>query len=430
MNITIVTKNFYPAGDANSNILYRVALYFAGQGHRITVARIVSDSERWEDSRHGGIRIISIPMDMRGWGGNARSHLLQGRMLLAAHGAAMLWVTRAFGQFIDIETLPQFRSNAQILEQIIEESHADVLLTHGTPFSTHYFGYILKRRRGMGWIMYMLDPYFNNPTLDSSGRAVARRVAEELRMLEATDKAVATPEIHGSYVKPPLAKHSGKVTPLELPMIRDLTDELGTQVAIDNHYINCSFVGNLYPDLRDPQFVLRVFHKIRQPNIRLNMIGKTYGRFPAGYISALTEPLGDRFASWPPVHPDAAIAWMCQSDVLVNIGNRGTDMFPSKFLDYCSTGRPIINFYWSPDCPTLPYARKYGLCLNVQIDDTNTEDAAKQVEAFILANASYRLSYDEVTKNLGVRSSDSVAAEFLEVLECVARDVNILRSSG
>lgn len=413
----MIAGHFYPDSNANATILHRLATYFANEGHSVTVVRIVDRSEPFEELVQQGLTILRIPVDQRSLKTKVRLLFREGKMLLGIlHAALHLYTVFLTRVFSADPFLLQYALSARILIRSARRLSTDVVVTACDPFWTHTFGLLLKRWCRVGWVTYMLDPYFDNPTRDPSNTAVARRLAEEDRMLTAADGVVATPGIYSSYLRSPLRRHINKVTPLELPMIRDLTVGDDVPVPIDQNYLNCTFVGHLYPELRDPTFVLGVFQALTDPRIRLNLIGGVFGEFPHGYLEAIAEPLGNRVVFHPTVDPDTAVACIRKSNVLVHIGNRGTDMFPSKFFDYCSTGRPIINFHWSDDCPTLPYARAYGLCLNVAMDEGFNGSIAREVEAFITQNASMEMTYQAVLENLGCRTSDAISADFLKVL--------------
>lgn len=417
MNIMMIVERFYPDADANANILNRLATFFTSQGHKVTVVRIVDASEQYESQLQHGITTLRVPIDRRSL--KTRSRLLLQRtrtlsdILRAAAYLSVIALTRLCSS--DPILLQQALSARRLIHEASQMS-ADVVVTTCSPFWTHTFGYILKRWCGLGWTMYMLDPYFDNPTCDQSDSSVAKRLVDEERMLSAADSVIVTPGIFDSYGATPLRRHLDKVTPLELPILRDLTSEESVSVPISQDFINCTFVGHLYPHLRDPNFTLSVFGLVQDPRIRLNLIGGVYGGFPQGYLESLAEPLGNKLVLHPTVDPDTAVACLRQSNVLIHIGNRGTDMFPSKFLDYCSTGRPIINFYWSEDCPTLPIARKHRLCLNIGMDQKATELIAEELEEFIVRNASARMTYDEISQVLECRTSDEIASDFLAIL--------------
>ncbi len=418
MHIMLIAEHFYPDTDATANILHHLCNFFVEQGHQVTVVRIIDNSKPYEETLLPGITVLRIPIDRSSLKTKFRRLLRSGRMFSAALHSAVYLLTAVLKRMFSADPfLLEQALSARALIRVARETSADVVVTTCDPFWTHNFGLLLKRWCKLGWTMYMLDPYFDNPTRDQSASASARRLAEEEVMVSAADTVIVTPGIYASYSRSPLRRYLDKVKPLELPMVRDLTSQTDIPVPIDQDYVNCSFVGHLYPELRDPKFVFEVFKKIEDPHIRLNFIGGVYGEFPQGYLEALTEPLGQRLVFHPTVDPDTAVACLRQSNALVHIGNRGTDMFPSKFLDYCSTGRPIINFYWSDDCPTLPIARRYRLCLNIAMSQDASESIAREVEAFILANASQRMTYEEVAHDLGCRSSDEVAADFLRFLE-------------
>lgn len=423
MNILIIAGHFYPDTDANANILHRLSESFAKEGHRVTVVRVVDRSEPYEATLQQGLTMLRIPIDRRSSRTKARTLLRTGRVFSGTFHAAVYLLAVVLKRLFSADPLLLQQSlSARALIRVAHRISADVVVTTCDPFWTHTFGLLLKRWCSVGWTMYMLDPYFDNPTRDQSDSAIAGRLADEEGMLKAADSVIVTPGIYSSYANSPLRVHLDKVNPLELPMVRDLTSETDSPVPIDQRHVNCSFVGHLYPELRDPKFVFEVFQHVKDPRIRLNFIGGAYGKFPQGYLEALAEPLGDKLVFYPTVDPDTAVACLRQSNVLVHIGNRGTDMFPSKFLDYCSTGRPIINFYWSEDCPTLPYARRYRLCLSVGMNQDANESISKKVEAFIVANASQRMAYDEISQVLGCRSSDEVAADFVALLASSLRE--------
>lgn len=106
------------------------------------------------------------------------------------------------------------------------------------------------------------------------------------------------------------------------------------------------------------------------------------------------DKLGERFAFDTaaevvliPQQPyDAALRAMAKADILINIGNSVPVHMPSKTLEYINTGKPFVNFYKMPDCPTLFYTRRYPLCLNILEDDDKVEEAATEFLQFCLCN--------------------------------------------
>ena len=77
-----------------------------------------------------------------------------------------------------------------------------------------------------------------------------------------------------------------------------------------------------------------------------------------------------------------------EADILVNIGNAIDNQMPSKIFEYISTGKPILNFYKVPNCPTLKYLNNYPLALNLYEPDVlqDTERYSKQIKDFCMQN--------------------------------------------
>ena len=57
---------------------------------------------------------------------------------------------------------------------------------------------------------------------------------------------------------------------------------------------------------------------------------------------------------------------MDRSDILLSIGNKGTEMAPSKIYEYMSTGKPIIHVYSEENDPCIEQLVKYGNALLIK----------------------------------------------------------------
>lgn len=79
-------------------------------------------------------------------------------------------------------------------------------------------------------------------------------------------------------------------------------------------------------------------------------------------------------------------------DVLVNIGNVSTLQAPSKMLELLSTGKPIINFYFTEDTQ-FNMIEKYPLGLNIKNGDL---DAVRKIENFCHEMKGKRMTFKEV----------------------------------
>lgn len=60
---------------------------------------------------------------------------------------------------------------------------------------------------------------------------------------------------------------------------------------------------------------------------------------------------------------------MEKSGILVSIGNKNSDMVPSKIFEYMSTGKKIIHFYNDKEDSCIGYYKKYQNALLVNINE-------------------------------------------------------------
>ena len=133
------------------------------------------------------------------------------------------------------------------------------------------------------------------------------------------------------------------------------------------------FAGTLYMKIRNPEFFLSVISKVKDVSLDLfvrkgeceqiinryakDNIHREYFVDKAKYIDMLKYGY----------------------DVLVNIGNVSTLQAPSKMLELLSTGKPIINFYFTEDTQ-FNMIEKYPLGLNIKNGDL---DAVRKNREFL-----------------------------------------------
>ena len=145
---------------------------------------------------------------------------------------------------------------------------------------------------------------------------------------------------------------------------------------------SCYFVGNLYKDIRTPDAAIQAF-SLLQEEAELFFVGETY-RF---LQDKMNESVNN--VHFPGRKSKEEVARIYQeADILVNIGNAIDNQMPSKIFEYISTGKPILNFYKVPNCPTLKYLKNYPLALNLYEPDVlqDTKSNSKKIKDFCMEN--------------------------------------------
>lgn len=136
----------------------------------------------------------------------------------------------------------------------------------------------------------------------------------------------------------------------------------------------CTFVGNIYGSIRNPDYTVKLIERIGNNNVEFNFIGATGNSVHSNAVNCLgTFSVSD------------AKKAMLNSDFLINIGNNSKEFIPSKIYDYISTGKPIINICKFADCPTIEILKDYDNKLNLVEDYGIFEENVNRLREFLFS---------------------------------------------
>lgn len=329
-----------------------------------------------------------------------------GALRIALHALASpraIWVAI---QLLVCKRSPVERVFRKKIEQQTSAGAYDVVLAVAAP---HYTALALARAKMPAGqkAVYLLDPY----AYAHSQRFVSSR-RRERQMYRGLDAVFVTDRMAEQQLYP--AQWESKVQPLHLCSLRPLV--LQNPPGYNNAYINCVFVGNLYLDIRRPDYLLELFARLPE-RYRLVLIGHGYELFPPAYRAHYQRRLGPRLLVLPPVTRPAAADAMCDADFLVNLGNRDPGQMPSKVLEYFATGRPVLNICKLPDCPTRPLMEQYPLAMTIE-ETPNVETATvERVEAFLGREMGKQIPYAQVQALFEQYTPAAVARKMLQELQ-------------
>jgi len=147
----------------------------------------------------------------------------------------------------------------------------------------------------------------------------------------------------------------------------------------ENKKIKIVYLGALYRKIRSPKFILNLYMN----NIEFSEIVELKfiirGNIPRIIHDA--SRLNSKIYLENDISSERASNEMLKADVLLSIGNSDTSQFPSKIMDYISTGKPIIHTFKSQKDPVIPVLERYNNCLIInEIDDSNS---VKRIIEFI-----------------------------------------------
>lgn len=144
--------------------------------------------------------------------------------------------------------------------------------------------------------------------------------------------------------------------------------------------IDLIYTGGLTLNGRNPEYLCKVFLRLRENN---NCKLHFYSRGNAETVIEKYQRLSSGgIIRYGYVERERAVNAILSSDVLVSIGNDGSDMIPSKIFEYMATGKKIIHFYKSPNDSCLVYYTDYPNSLLINENDSLDENS-KKIESFL-----------------------------------------------
>lgn len=251
-------------------------------------------------------------------------------------------------------------------------------------------------------IVYQLDPLSLNSAFHA--KSYEARLRMEHRMSK--EKAIVTTQILKGQ-KESKGIDCSNVAPLEFPSIVKKLDV----VKSDSKGISVVFSGFFYGDMRNPEYALNLFSKIKNPSLKLYIIGSG----AENLINRYVQESNGRIISLGVLPLNQAEEKVLEADFLLNIGNKDISFVPSKIFDYISTGKPIINTYTDRNCPTLKYFSKYENVISVYEKD-DIEKSVKDVSSFIVNNKDKVIPFEEIKEKFYENTVEYVANRFIEIL--------------
>ncbi len=267
----------------------------------------------------------------------------------------MLTHLKEFVRYIDVLQRLYFESS-KILRKAVEkacgEKQYDAVIGIVFPFSTAMAISKAKLRKTKKFVL-MLDPFYSNRVIKRPGKAV--RGWLEKGVGNRVDRIFTTDLI----INEAPCKNPGLYVPVDFPEII-----VGAERPADTHRvgdtIECTYVGGFYEDIRNPEYLLKLFTKL-PPKYVLNIVG-------GGCESILEEyknVLGERLKLHGVVSSEEAAEMRNKADVLVNVNSTLPNQVSSKLFEYFETGKPILNICKIIDCPSLKYTEKYVNAINI-----------------------------------------------------------------
>lgn len=190
-------------------------------------------------------------------------------------------------------------------------------------------------------------------------------------------------------------KYKDKILYIEHPLIVDSYNKEDRDV--NDKYIDIVYTGVLDKKVRPPQMTLNILSEVikKENDIKIHF-----------YILGNCGEIVDKYSrkhrnniiNQGQVASDKALKIICQSDILLSIGNTDVSLIPSKIFEYMSSGKPIIHFYNSEEDRIIDMLSKYELALCLKQIDKPDEEYINTIIRFIRYAKGKEKIFDDVLK--------------------------------
>ncbi len=286
----------------------------------------------------------------------------------------------------------------QRYDQAIGESKNDsydfVLAVH-KPYEALYAAYkYIKHFPKTKMIIYELDPIVNS--IDSKlglGKYLSWLTKKsEQRMYRKADcifhMKCNQKQFSGSAYSP----YARKSQFLDFPVVIHDGHQQHEACQYQGNQISLVYSGMLDLLIRSPEYLLKVLENLNR-TIPLTVRFYCRGNCQEMLQNAKSKNSFINVSDYiPKAELDRIIS---QSDFLINISNKYSDMLPSKVLAYISTGKPIIHICNQENDACIPYFEKYENCV-VLHERNEIEESVQKLKTFILLNYKRIVSSDDV----------------------------------
>ncbi len=396
MRILFVFDSVEAPAAANPRLGRRLAEALASLGHQVELL------ELW-DGTHAppavaGCVTHSLPfadeaaMNRALENGAAGGSPVPLRLLrLAAHPAAVGAAVRQFA----LHAPRRVTAARKAMETLHRQHPYDAVCAVAAPYRAA-FALEGARLPGAHKLLWQMDPYAANESYHAPGGYDRERA-----LLTAMDHTFITAQAAPDFAKGgPLEPCADRVSELGFPSLVPVERE-------DPDPDLCAFCGTLYPGLRTPDALLRLFPQLDH-RLTLVMAGGGWEAF-APQRAAAQAALGDRLQILGPVPHEQAAALERRAGVLISIGNTAANQLPSKLFEVFAAGKPVLHLAAGPKDAALPYLARWPLAF-VWKEESDTP----ALRRWLAENAGRTLPFETAADCFPEYTPGCVARQFLQ----------------
>lgn len=284
----------------------------------------------------------------------------------------------------------------QKLEKIHSERSIDAILTICSPFPSHIAGAKFKEAHPeIRFVAYTVDPFAASDRIIPYFHRFKDLVELERNVCSKADCLLLSEEAI-NYRQDIYGEIPNKMAlPYLLPEVKEIQARI-----YDDDQIHCVYAGRFYKDIRNPEYMLKVFAALKNKKIILHLYSTGCDEMVRKYAAMSSQIQLHGYVSQEELQQAYA-----SCDFLIGVGNSMYDFLPSKTYEYLSLRRSIV--FFNPQGYTNNVLEKYPHSLQIS-DDKEVNDAVFRFETFISTEKGKTISQEELFKLYKTNTSSFV----------------------
>ncbi|MCM2590893.1 hypothetical protein NDQ53_16445 [Rossellomorea marisflavi] len=398
--ILILTDFYHPKPLANGICIHEIALSLKQQGFEVHVL-CYGEHQRFSEEDQG-IFIHYVKgrffYKLREYGENNINNF-KGKV---AYKSAML-----INKFKKVVLFPYFPLTSPLFlfrywkkaKEIHKENNFRLILSVFNPLEALITGMLIKKRdSSVRFGVYILDSLTNGVKRKyiSKSKTEEKGWKWEKKIFNYADKIFIMKSHENHHKQPRYDIYKDKMETVDIPLFKNFTEFMPqgekTIKEKDKDCIDFTYTGELTIVGRNPEYLCSTFLELtKNNNCKLHF-------YTRGNAESLIRKYSDiafgKIIRYGYVAREDAVKAIVTSDILVSIGNEGSDMIPSKIFEYMSTGNKIIHFYKNTNDSCIFYYKKYPNALLINENNADEENI-KLINEFMYSKKN-NVSYSEL----------------------------------
>ena len=278
-----------------------------------------------------------------------------------------------------------FNARKAVFNYLEDNSEIDVVISVSHPFSSHLVGSIVKQKYpNIRWIMDIGDPFCFLIQSPPNNFLIYNRLNKfiERKYFSIADYiSVTTSETKSEYLKlfPEIDRKIIVIPPILSNLASKILKTEKEKLKSNHQPLRLVYIGTLYSGIRHPKKILKILAEVRtllNSDFEIHFYGPTNDIEISNLTNSYTFFHGA-------ISHDAALRFMLDADILINIGNSTQFQLPSKLVEYICSGNPVLNIISSSSDSSKVFLTHCQMAKTIELSGEITKEIVNEVADYI-----------------------------------------------